>query len=815
MYGVRVVMVVSAVFFACGLSDYLYSLDPTVGWHSWSCVVASAAVYLALTVFPLIIGNCPYETALTHPLRLCLAPLLFFGRTLWLRLRRQRMALSFLDACNFDKDHFLVKAADGSADDLDIDAMKWLFTDNDLSDTDMDRFLEGLPGFVRSQITAQEALPKVLTAPYIRRRIREHLLTCVTATEPSEEARIKRVLACVESLRIILPPHTNAKGLTSKDEEPLQEYIRSIVVDLNTLCGKPGEKSDLRAFCVRALAFQGFLTKCIDRSPDPAREDTPDVKVPDHFIPLLTFFLSFLPHQHTVSPAAVSEEFSGEVPRPDEDSMRRTLLNDGLFINLTLLAEAIYSHKGDVDPSTIFMCWKTLDLLRREFRINRTDVSGPSLKLFDDIHEETRSRVKADKQGIGLGPLLETLDAVDGGRRLSMVFQADDEYHPKADLVFGKDRLRNPDLFRAFADRLPNFLTDHPEKSVQSMEGFVLRDHLWTSLQVHLSDSLRPNISIPTILHNFETCCVVIDAAFVALENSQEVDLRAPDFGSLAHYFELFVTDCFRGIFIERAIAFRVGLIKARFCRTTLAQFLHEFSIEGTVIFRSHWDVASLARVFYSLGVGNIADVEFWKLFVDGGPVDPAFIAKTHMTLRLAERDGPLLNFCKLGHLGMMAVPFKGSGLKDTDFQNLLGLMQKMMEDSHLPLTNASPPVWDELRQLREDVFTTREGIGNDQGIVESITEEDTANMNKLLEKISKVYSQRPSSTQEYRVRTQASGTSAIVQPNLTSGESMPGINRSGYASSSSTVVEDWHDNSPAQVDDPGGTAFLCDGIYV
>jgi hypothetical protein len=185
-------------------------------------------------------------------------------------------------------------------------------------------------------------------------------------------------------------------------------------------------------------------------------------------------------------------------------------------------------------------------------------------------------------------------------------------------------------------------------------------------------------------LHVFETCCAVMDAAFVALEHSK-VDWRAPDFGTLAHYFELFVTNCFQGIFIERAMGFRVGLIKARFCNAILTQFLDEFSRSGTIIFRSHWDVASLARVFYSLGLGDDADVEFWKSFVDGGSIGPEFLAKAFTTLQTAERDGPLLNFCKLGQLGTMAVPFEGSGLKDADFEKLSDLMQKMTDDSRLP----------------------------------------------------------------------------------------------------------------------------------
>ncbi|KAI9458334.1 hypothetical protein BJY52DRAFT_1269126 [Lactarius psammicola] len=375
------------------------------------------------------------------------------------------------------------------------------------------------------------------------------------------------------------------------------------------------------------------------------------------------------------------------------------------------------------------MCWKTLDTLRSELRVTRVDVSSSPLAWFNEVHEDTLKRIEDEAKEPGF--------SLAGGRRLSEVFQDHPQYRNRADLVFGKDHLRNPDLFRAFANCLPDFVTKHPEESVGLMEGLVCYDHLWTSLQVHLQNSLRSNTFIPDKLRVFERCCIVIDTAFMTLEDSQIVDWRAPDLGPLSHYFELFVTDCFQGIFVERAIGFRVGLIKARFCKVVLAQYLNEFNREGTVVFRSQWDVASLARVFYFLGVGNDADVEFWKSFVDGGRIGAEFMAKTHAMLATATRDGPLLNFCKLGHLGMMAVPFKESGLEDMDFKKLFDLLQKMMEDPRLTL--ASTPVWEDLADYEMKSTTpARRAAMRMQNIC-----------GLLLAKINAVYNYRPSSTQE------------------------------------------------------------------
>ncbi|KAH9167000.1 hypothetical protein EDB89DRAFT_1999975 [Lactarius sanguifluus] len=165
--------------------------------------------------------------------------------------------------------------------------------------------------------------------------------------------------------------------------------------------------------------------------------------------------------------------------------------------------------------------------------------------------------------------------------------------------------------------------------------------------------------------------------------------------------------------------------------------------------------------------------------------------------LGTAARDGPLLNFCKLGRLGVMAVPLKGSGLEDTDnLKKLLELLQKMTDDTRLPLALASPLVWEDLGRLREEVFDICAGSNN---------KDDEANMQNLLTKIDAVYELRPLSTQEHNpsdhVQSQAPETSAIVQQNPPLRGQIPANDRSSYASST-TVIGDRHDISPTQVDD-------------
>jgi hypothetical protein len=77
---------------------------------------------------------------------------------------------------------------------------------------------------------------------------------------------------------------------------------------------------------------------------------------------------------------------------------------------------------------------------------------------------------------------------------------------------------------------------------------------------------------------------------------------------------------------------------------------------------------------------------------------------KVREMLDTAIRDGPLLNFCKLGYLTVMAVPLAGSGLESADIENVQVLQKTLLEDQHLPLNRASAEVWKELSRLECEV---------------------------------------------------------------------------------------------------------------
>ena len=403
----------------------------------------------------------------------------------------------------------------------------------------------------------------------------------------------------------------------------------------------------------------------------------------------------------------ISQLYRGDIPSPLEiKKMWKSLLHDGPLANLTTLAQAVLK-RDRASTSSLSFCWKTLDILLKQFGTIHSNEPSRTQSEFDDLHKHIRTYVRDDQRGFRVTPLLDVLDIVARGRRLLMVFSGYPKYHNRTDVVFGKEYLRNGDLLEAFAHCLPRFISENsesPEVCRDFMEKVVRDDGLWTSLQVNLWNAQRLEGPTHDKLHIFEDCCTVIDLALSVLEDSQKVDWRAPEFGSLAQHFESFITDYFQDAFMGRSTSFRIGIIKARFCKALLAQFWNDIDREGTVSFRSQWDVASLARLIYTLGLRDKDDAEFWDSYVNGGHIGVELTAKALEMVKITERDGPLLIFCKLGHLVATAVPLNHSGLEPEDIKEVWKTQKKVIKNARLPLNRASDSVWEEVGQLRKQV---------------------------------------------------------------------------------------------------------------
>ena len=124
MYGVHVILHISVFLFFCGLSDYLHDTYPSVGMVSWYCVLTLMVVYATLSVFPLFIGNCPYQTAITPSLLFGSTLLLSLCRTAWQRLCHGQGTLPRNEVRHFNKSRYLVEKANAEASHLDPYALK-------------------------------------------------------------------------------------------------------------------------------------------------------------------------------------------------------------------------------------------------------------------------------------------------------------------------------------------------------------------------------------------------------------------------------------------------------------------------------------------------------------------------------------------------------------------------------------------------------------------------------------------------------------------------------------------------------------------
>jgi hypothetical protein len=720
VYGIHVLLHISVFLFFWALSDFFHNVNPEFGTVTRYSLVGSIIIYVLLSISPLIFSNSPYNTPMTPPiraagiiLRIVLRSPLLCSR--WIRGQSFMLTgLPYYEGIHFDRARLNEIEARKRADNLEPYAMKWLFTNNDFSDSNVDKFLDGLPGYMSSGPTERGNLDEYLTDRHIESRIKEHLITCATSMELSDEATIARVSSSVKAIVLIFQYSRKRKGGPSKPrklegEMQQQEYIQGLMRNFQTLCDVPYTTA-LRVSCIRALAIQGFLSQPVA----PYITRTP---LPASLIPIYDYLF---PNDNTVT-----EPKPGYLPIPSDRDEWIDLLKDGPLANLTRLAQAI-RDKGPVPPSILSFCWKTLDILLTHLGT----IYSANSKLtraqsdFDNLHENTRTYVHGEEMGFHMRPLLEILDTVARGQRLLIAFSGDPFYYGKANIVFGKEYLRNRDLLEAFARYLPEFIAaNSSDVCADFMEKVVNHDNLWASLQVNLPNIDNP---IPDNHGIFEDCCTVLVSALSVLDDSQKVDWRAPEFVSLWHHFEPFITHGFQGEFMGRAACLLIGIIKAQFCKILLAQFWDDIIRRNVLSFRSQCDVASLLKLIDYLGLRDEDGPEFWNSHLNGGHHDigSEFMTKALKMVNIISRDGTLLIFCQLGHLAISTMRSHRFGQTDLTryIWTISNLQDKLMLDRRPPFYGASDTVWEDLDRLREQVEDCRgaasRGAG-DTGIVD------------------------------------------------------------------------------------------------
>ena len=712
----------TAVFlFFWALSDFFYTVYHPLGLVIRYILVATSIVYTLLSISPLLVGNSPCSTPMTPPLRaagitlriIIRFPILFAQ---WRRGGRKALhptGLPFYKGIHLDRARLYLIEASRWERTLEPYAMSRLLTDHDLSDADMDKFLEGLPGYMTSNHTSQDLLDTYLTAVPILNRIKEHFMTCATSVELSDDASITRVFSCARAILIIFRYSRERKeGFPDKlkEESELQKkYIQDLIDDIQRLCDGRDPTIALRSSCIRALAVQGLLSLA------PQQDGTTDgLPFDPSLIPIYEFLF---PSDRT---DIIRQQFDHGIRQSNEESGRlwKNFMHDGPLVNLTRLAEAIYRGER-ASPESLSICWKTLDKLLEQLGSIYPDSENltPAQIDFDELRESTRAYVRDGEQGFRVTRLLEILDIVARGRRLLMVLSGHTKFHNRA-VVFEKEYLRNGNLLKVFARSLPHFISDNPPKVCREfMETIIRHDDLWTNLELNIWNAQRSDSPIPDKLRVFESCCTIIDLALSVLEGSQEVDWHSPKFGSIVQHFELFITHYFQGAFMERATSFRIGVIRARYCNAILAQFSNDLDREGTLPYWSQCDFASLARLVFTLRLRDEDDPEFWNSYISGGHVEgleAGSAEKADKIIKLAERDGPLLILCHLGRLVLAAVLRNHPGLDLKDMDNVLNLQEKVIKNALLTLNRASHAVWEEVGRLRgqiKDICRKRSGM--------------------------------------------------------------------------------------------------------
>ena len=157
MYWTHSLLHISVILFFWAIGDFFYLVSHSFGLVIRYALIVSAAIYTLLSTSPLLISNFPYNTPMTHLLRAAFVILRIIFRLprwcpRWLRGDSFDLTgLQYYKGIRFDTTHLFSIEAEKRAEMLEPHAMEWLFTENDSSDSDMDKFLASLPGYISSQ----------------------------------------------------------------------------------------------------------------------------------------------------------------------------------------------------------------------------------------------------------------------------------------------------------------------------------------------------------------------------------------------------------------------------------------------------------------------------------------------------------------------------------------------------------------------------------------------------------------------------------------------------------------------------------------
>jgi hypothetical protein len=734
-YGVPVLLHLSVFLFFYAISEWLYSINVPVGATARYSLVALFAVYMALSVLPLIVQNAPYQTALTTPLRACvsLIQISYIGlRQLVLRSSRvyegRQKGSGLFKSVHVDRAQALMKEIKKRASELDRSAMHWLL--QELDEDDMDNFLTGLPGYIHSPLTDKSLVVEGLIEDGLPGRISEHITTCLSLDLSPEES-MSRASVCINSLRLISETASivavRRPGLENKDIHAIMEYLEPLCYNSSTA---------LRASCIRGLVIREFLIPLADLD----AEEILTKKFPDYLMPLYRVIRVW----KTTETTQWSSHLTGTLtatghPLPSDQEMWADVICDGPLINVAVLAYAILLRVDEEDVN-FDMALRMIETLVMSLGLAQVQASAPALIRFNEIltrlDEIISKGVSGNERGITqVVPLLEALKITISGLHLAMAFA----HTPKPmllprqiEIIFGPEQLQNSELLVAFAAHLPRFVgANTPEDSKSFMEHLILKNKLWEQLTFSLSRCFEPQVPFPDKLRIITAFFDIFDVAFDILNESSRIDWQSSDLTRLYRFIEYFTTKGDApGELFKKIARFRLLNFCVQYCHALLVQFSMQRSRgEPLVVGR----LPSLRVLVGVLGLGGREDVE--NLTVGGVGSARTGIGramKCNATLTVVLRDGPMSTFFLSAHsiFDMLVTELSDVTL---EVETLFKFLKRLLDTPQLQLANASREKWAAFDHLRAGVRNAMEG-----------NSQNAEKYQPLLDMIEKVHGMRP-----------------------------------------------------------------------
>jgi hypothetical protein len=578
---------ISVFLFFFAVSEFLRTIDNTVGLAARCCFIVLLSAYLILSILPLVVSSSPYQTALTAPLRPCVVFLRFaFRLPMWAMKGAPRIPFRTVlsTALQNNRSRQLLADTERRAASLDYLALQWLLKDVD--EENMDKFVAGLPALIHSPfITDATATMGALVADGMLERVGEHLKSSMSSREVSPATGIARAFACVEAIDAIFavldqstnnPRHVGAARAAS-----------TLVKSSDVFRTRQDSAIALRAACIRALTFRKFIASLSSPAMGNFSPLTP------HILPLALRLQTWAclssrlwRNQSDLEKTELRVMSNGYNPRS-------TIEGEGHLINFLVLVRDVLSYveRPTLDLTSV---WETLETMVSTFSITQPTASASARTRFEEVHTDVReslyfsnkwgaheghNKVSTIPVSSGMGnldrpsmgglttdistlraphtssevgiavqkslsfyaverysQLLELMDKVAKGSRLVTVLSANlsqpnamdsespSELHLRHDQIYNKDPFGIPDVLIAFSSALPAYISSTGDDNARdTVEKMIAADGLLRSVCVHLNTSIKSEVPEPTRAHMSLTSVQILEQVFKLFDGSPNI----------------------------------------------------------------------------------------------------------------------------------------------------------------------------------------------------------------------------------------------------------------------------------------------------